>query len=554
MQVHNLKQGSAEWCQLRTQYFTASEAPVMMGCGHVSRNDLLKQKALGIVDEPTPELQLLFDRGHATEAQYRPIATKLIGGDLYPITASIEIQGLKLLASSDGVTMMGDVGFEHKLLNKSLADMIISDGEPGPKWYWQLEQQILVMEVERILFVTSDGTEDGATYCWYTSKPERRAALIAGWKQFAEDLAGYKYQEHAPKLVGTASTQSLPALLVDVTGEVAVNSNVDKFLEAATVFVEGMKAAPETDQDFANAEADIRQCEDVEGNVDRMIENVMTHVSPVDEVVRVLERVKEMVRAARLNREKQVKAKKDSIKAERIEAARLMLSNYIKAQNEALGQDLMPTIPCDLATAAKNKRTIKSLQDSIDQAVAQAKTEANAIFDVIKANLALVHNDGDDLGFLFPDLAMVCRKPTEDFANLLTARRTENDERIKKEAEALAAANQASAAPTETAETAETALATPVAATSTGDDAFSMARLFPMGAPKTSSEPGQRLNLTRINAILSPVSITAAGLSGLGFQPVEVVRGANLYEESELASICAAIARHVMSVSRTAKA
>jgi predicted phage-related endonuclease len=540
MQIHNVKQGSPEWQKLRTEYFTASEAPAMMGVGYITRNDLLKQKATGLVPEITPAQAAIFARGHGTEASFRPVASVVVGEPLYPITASIEIDGLKLLASSDGMTMGGETGFEHKLYNAELAAMIERDGEPGPRWYWQLEQQLLVLGAERILFATSNGTSSQSSYCWYTSKPERRAALLAGWKQFAEDLAAYRNQDVTPQLKGVSTVAGLPALVVDISGDVTVKSNLDAFRQAANTFVEQLKKVPETDQDFADAEVNIKRCEEAEARLAVAHDGVLSRITSVDEVISAINEVSEMVRAARLNLERLVKAKKDSIKAGILDAANKAFVKYLGKLNDTLGDRLMPYVATDFPGAAKNKRTIKSLQDSVDQELARAKLEANAVFEQIRGNLAIVRGEAHDWGFLFPDLTSVCTKSTEDFANLMAHRVSEHEARVAKERAAAQVPAQ-EAAPAEVDPLAAAQLFEPADAASQG------------GETNVVAEEGSRMNLSCINAILAPVSITGAGLAGLGFHPVEIVRGSRLYRASEIEGICAAIARHVMSVSRTAK-
>ena len=60
----------------------------------------------------------------------------------------------------------------------------------GKQRFRHQPKQLLVSGATRILFTCGDGTEPPA-HCWYESNPERRAALIAGWRQFAADLAAY---------------------------------------------------------------------------------------------------------------------------------------------------------------------------------------------------------------------------------------------------------------------------------------------------------------------------------------------------------------------------
>ncbi len=129
MKTHNVQQGSAEWLQLRATAFTASEAPAMIGCSpYMTRTELLKLKHTGLAADVNTATQRLFDNGHATEAAFRPFAEDIIGDDLYPVTGSIEMDGMLLLASFDGLTMDYSIGFEHKLWSQANVDAIESTG------------------------------------------------------------------------------------------------------------------------------------------------------------------------------------------------------------------------------------------------------------------------------------------------------------------------------------------------------------------------------------------------------------------------------------------
>ena len=108
MQTLNLAQGSPEWLAHRRTSFNASDAPAMLGISkYVTRSELVAQAATGLVREIDANTQRLFDDGHATEALARPFAEEIIGEDLYPIVASLAVDGLqkRLSASYDGTTM-----------------------------------------------------------------------------------------------------------------------------------------------------------------------------------------------------------------------------------------------------------------------------------------------------------------------------------------------------------------------------------------------------------------------------------------------------------------
>ncbi|MCW8965258.1 MAG: YqaJ viral recombinase family protein, partial [Candidatus Pacearchaeota archaeon] len=171
METLNLIQGTTEWHRVRLQHGTASEAPAMMGCSkYMTRSQLLDLKKTGIAEEIDAHTQRLFDKGHAAEASIRQVVEKLIGADLYPVTGTETIDGTRLLASFDGITMLEDIVFEHKLWNKKLAADVVTESL-DPHYYWQLEQQLLVSGAKKAIFVVSDGTEENMVFMWYEPQP-----------------------------------------------------------------------------------------------------------------------------------------------------------------------------------------------------------------------------------------------------------------------------------------------------------------------------------------------------------------------------------------------
>jgi hypothetical protein len=71
-------------------------------------------------------------------------------------------------------------------------------------------------------------------------------------------------------------------------------------------------------------------------------------------------------------------------------------------------------------------------------------------------------------------------------------------------------------------------------------------------AAPAEADNGARLTLGAINERLSPISISVAGLSTLGFEPVEVVNSARMYRECDFPAICTAISAHVLAAATQA--
>ncbi len=581
MQIHDLQQGSAAWHALRAQHFTASEAPAMMGASpYTTRSALLKQKATGIVDAEVSSTQAaLFQAGHDAEAGYRPVAEEFIGDDLYPITGTLEVDGLPLLASFDGLTMDRSTGFEHKLWSAKVADQLTSAGEPAPHHYWQLEQQLLVAGAERILFVTSNGTDERSARVFYVSKPERRAALLAGWKQFAADVAAYKPEPAAAPVAIAKPVASLPVVFdMRVEGRL-VACNIDQYKPAALAYIEAINTSLTTDQDFADAEADAKFCRESASKLKLAIEQAIGQMGDINTAINAVREIAGAFDAKGLALEKLVKSEKDARREAIVTDAMAELRKHVEALNLRLGHAYMPTIPADFGGAVKGKRNLDSMRDAVATELARAKIEASATADRIQANREFLRDADADWISLFPDFAQWGPKDPEAFQAVAALRignhkqaeskrleaeleriRREEQERADREArEKLEAqANQAQAEITQAGQQGQ--IAAPLAADLSGlvaerhaEGVAALDANQAIGAAKASAaaaDSGAQITLGQLNARLSPISITAAGLAELGFEPCATAKAAKLYRESDFVAICRAIADHAMKVAQ----
>jgi putative phage-type endonuclease len=457
----DLVQGSKQWLEVRKQHFTASEAPAMLGLSkYTSRNELLEQKATGVTPEVTEQQQRIFNKGHAAEELARPIAEAFIGEELYPATITSEVEGLKLLASMDGLTMMGDRGWEHKIFNAEFAEMVKNGIVPDTHWP-QLEHQMLVSGAEKILFTVSDGTEEKREQVWYESVPERRAQVLTGWKQFKIDLEAYVPTEKVEK-VEAEPVRDLPAINYKMNG-LALESNLEAYKQAATDLVALSEKPLETDQDFADAEARQKVFTKAEKDIKDACDRVMGEIDSIDTFVKDMRFISEQIRQARLAEGKQIKARKEELREEILNKANQEAS---KALNEAMAKvnAKLPNINFDPFTAMKGKRTIESLQDAADTEVAKAKIQIAEFVEVAMGNALHLSTQAQGYDFLFNDWAQIAFKATEDFKTLVTARiatyqaeqkakeeaqreriRAEEQAKLQREAEAKARAEQAAA-------------------------------------------------------------------------------------------------------------
>lgn len=576
MKVIQAQQGSSEWLSIRARTLNASEAPAMMGVSpYLTRSELLREKKIGIPREHDAAALARFAAGHEAEAAARAIVERIVREELYPIVATDDAG--RLLASSDGATMAGDVGFEHKLWNEELAASV-RDGVVPESHRWQLDQQIHIFGFEKVLFVVSDGTPDRFVWCAYRTTPERIERLLAGWDQFERDLAEFVPEPETVKPVG-AAPEALPALRIEVTGMVT-SSNLTAFREHAMTVFGSIKTDLQTDADFADAERTVKWCKEVEDRLDAAKQHALSQTASIDELFRTIDAIKEEARQKRLTLDKLVKAEKENRKAEIVAKAQRELSAHIVALQGRVG--VLVSVGCNFGEAIKGLKSLDSMRDKVATALAHAKIEANAIADRIDANRKTV----EDMS-LMPDFAQVCTKAPDDFAALYAMRklqradaeakrleaerekiRREEEAKARAEAERLAQAEreriraeeQAKAQAAQEAE--RLRLRAEAEAREQAMQADAAKRAAELKAPadvkpeptpqfaQPQADTGAKITLGQINQRLSPIALSAAGLAQLGIQPAGKERAAVLYLESDVARICSALILHLTTVAR----
>lgn len=590
MQVHNLTQGSPEWHAYRRNHFNASDAPAMLGCSpYKTRDELIAELATGITPEVDAAKQRIFDAGHRFEALARPLAEKIIGEELAPLVGS----NGKYSASFDGVTFMGDTGWEHKSLNAELRAAMV-DGCTGadlPKVYRvQMEQQCMVEEaLTRVLFTSSkwervpDFHEDSpegwnlveARHCWYTPDPALRAEIVAGWAQLEKDVAAWVPPEAAPAPSVKKVVASLPVVFdMRVEGKL-VACNLEQYKPAALAYIAAINTELTTDQDFADADADAKFCRDSADKLELAVEQAMGHMGDINTALNTVREIAAAFDAKGLALEKLVKAQKDNIKQAEVHRGQVALAEHIAQLNAAMPASYMPAVPADFGAAVKNKRTVDSLRSAVNDELARAKIAASEIANRIHANVKTLQTSG----LVVHDAAVLVLKAPDDLAAIIANRvaaeqqRQEADrERIRREEadradrearEKLAAderAAQATIAQAAKAETLHPAVAADLgslvreqhAEAVAGLDAQQVigtaqrATVGPIAAPAARTGV-PTLRIGTIKERLQHMTVTAEDLRAMGFEAAGRERAAPLYHEDDFPAICDAIAKQALA-------
>lgn len=568
METLTLVQGTAEWSAHRAQHFNASDAPAMMGCSpYKNRTELLHAMHTGISPEVDARTQRRFDDGHRFEKLALPVAEDLIGEDLSPV---VGVSG-KYSASFDGLTMDGSIAFEHKTLNDQLRAALMSDAEVDalPLHYRvQMEQQLLVSGASKVLFMASKWVGDDLAeemHCWYTPDMDLRAQIVAGWEQFAADLAVYVPPERASAVVVAEPVQALPAVVVRVTGEIVIHENFDAFETAARDFLEHrLIREPKTDQDFADLDLQIKAMKGAEAALESAEEGWIAQIDAVSTAKRRKDMLTKLVRDNRLLAEKLLTSEKERRRGEIVADGVAALRDHIAALNTRIGKTYMPTVPADFGGAIKGKRSLSSMEDAVASELARAKIAGNEIADRIQLNLATLREQADGLQFLFADTAQIVLKATDDLTSLVKLRISEHqaaeakkeearraqiaaEERVKAEAavradQEAAARATAAASPPPIAPAPAAAAPVPTPAPAPAPTVIAMPQRV---APAAGTPP--TLSLGKLGTRLG-FNLTADFLRSIGFEPAGRERAAVLYHEADFGHICAALVGHIQAI------
>ncbi|MEQ5821315.1 YqaJ viral recombinase family protein [Halomonas sp. SCS19] len=442
MKIIDLVQGSDEWCAYRSRYFTASEASIMMACSkNVKRNELLHMKATGSEQEFSAWFQKnVLEKGHRIEAAARPIAERIVGEELYPVTA-VSDDGT-LLASFDGITMLEDVGWECKQWNASKAEEVRA-GEVPQEDYWQVVQQLVVSGADKWLYMVTDGTEENTVSTWVALDDFHASQLVAGWEQFSADLEAYQPTEQTVAPQGEAP-EALPALKINLTGAVQA-SNLPDFKARAMGMIEGIRTKLTTDQHFADAAETVKFLQKGEKQLEASKKAALEQTASISELFSTIDELRETMRQKRLHLDKLVKAEKENRRLEIQQKAHQAFDDFLAK----LDCPVEPRHSLNVAGAMKGKKTIATLQSAADDEVARAKVECQQLANQISENKALIEKHQGDYGFLFSDWRDLIQRDAEfiklQVENRIAHHKQEEQKRLEAEREKIRKEEEAKA-------------------------------------------------------------------------------------------------------------
>lgn len=242
-----------------------------------------------------------------------------------------------------------------------------------------------------------------------------------------------------------SATSSFPVLHVAVS-DIVVNSNIAEFVEAARQYAESINLKPETDEDFALAADDIKDCELRETLIKEKRLEFIKETGVIAEILAAFNESEKLVSDARKALEKAVKDRREAIKRDAIAAASEKIRNATLEAEKTIKPIQLDMVFPALDSIVKGKRTIETMHKAIDQHVADCIAKINAKAAFIQKHLEYLRTHAAGLSHLFPDLQRIVNRDTEVFIETVASRLEQHNQAIelqrKKDEEPKASQNE----------------------------------------------------------------------------------------------------------------
>lgn len=446
MRVIDVEYGSDDWSEMRVPKACASESAVVAGgvYKYMTRKELLDLKKGGKPAPVDAAKKQLFNRGHQAEEWARPIFEEQNLCDCPAVVGEVEIEGITFLASFDGIRSDNGKPWEHKLWNQTLAENV-RNGVLEPLHYWQCEHQMIVAECEDMDFTVSDGTVNNSESMVYVSVPERRAELIASWKQFYIDLETHEIEAKVePVQAGEAA--SFPVITCQVDGAMITSNLSDCLVAVKDLAEKESRKLLLTDQDFINKEQFNKTVKTTRSSLKNEVSRIKQNFSTLADFEGVAKELDSVLQKLQSAGERQVKDDKEKRKREIADKAMLACKDHVKAADETIKplkiiSVCTTTLSPDFEDAMKGMKNKDKMQAAVDGAVAAYKIEINNVVLQVTLNLKYMRETAEDHRHLFADLANFINQESEPFQVIVKTRITEDKireaDRLEKQKEKI---------------------------------------------------------------------------------------------------------------------
>lgn len=164
-------------------------------------------------------------------------------------------------------------------------------------------------------------------------------------------------------------------LNVSAKGEV-LSSNLAEFRASVKTVLDSISLTPETYDEFGRAEQDVKMLKGAEDAVKSAKKKALEDAQSLYEFFNALDESSEEIRQARLTLERKIADQKEKIRTDLVKAASERLDCPARLRQKAFGRLMEEAI--------KGKRSIKSIETSLDIVVANANAAISANREMIR--------------------------------------------------------------------------------------------------------------------------------------------------------------------------
>jgi predicted phage-related endonuclease len=433
--THDVEQGSDEWLALKRKFpMSASMSAAAMDLSpYLSRSELIHGLATGEWKEHSDFVEdVIFKRGHKVEEAVRLQIESRLCQDLYPVVMTYG----GYLASCDGLTFDKKTAFECKQYNKNLFASIKND-EVLPEHHMpQAQHVMMVTGAGELIFACGNGKDNPAALT-VTSCPKYQQRIKDAWDQVYKEVAEYEAPVKPVEVV-TANVDGFSLVVqADVTGQVTA-SNVKEMEATAIDFFGNLDRTLETDEQFAYGEKIVKFAKKVEEAMKTSEAGIMAQTHSVAELLESLRNISSLARDARLYFDKEIKAKKVSIKYELVRDAMGNLESHVSKLEASI---LPVTLSRDnnFHVVTKGLKTIASIQNALNSHLAELIIKSNAEHASIEENVKWFDEFTEGWKTsLFHDIGQIAKHDHEAFKGICISRKAEHDAQVSAEADRIA--------------------------------------------------------------------------------------------------------------------
>ena len=188
-------------------------------------------------------------------------------------------------------------------------------------------------------------------------------------------------------------------LVLRITGEVQ-SSNLSEFEKDALEVIENINTDLDTDQDFVEAEQNIKSCNLIEIRIHNARQAALTSTEDIATLITTTERLEAKFRETRLGLNKKVKTEKGRRKSEIINKAMGQFADLIYNSDVKHAFTLNTEA---FNNAVKNKRSLEAMQKAVDEVVESEKTLLYELGKTFSTNLIDIKQAEVNYPGLFPD-------------------------------------------------------------------------------------------------------------------------------------------------------